>query len=106
MVGDYVTVDITHRMLQPQELKRAQRFGESYIIDRGLFPNAETGEYGWRPVNRTEQVRLVGNSVCPDEAEALVRANAAPLIDLGQRLAVYPPHSPASSDPAKESSCR
>jgi DNA (cytosine-5)-methyltransferase 1 len=87
MVGDYVMVDITLRMLQPLELKRAQGFDDSYIIDRGLFLNAETGDYEWRPITKTEQVRLVGNSVCPDEAEALVRANAAPLIELYQRLA-------------------
>ncbi|MCS3467141.1 DNA (cytosine-5)-methyltransferase 1 [Pseudomonas sp. JUb42] len=87
MVGDYVMVDITLRMLQPLELKRAQGFDDSYIIDRGLFLNAETGDYEWRPITKTNQVRLVGNSVCPDEAEALVRANAAPLIELYQRLA-------------------
>jgi hypothetical protein len=30
---------------------------------------------------------LIGNSVCPDEAEALVAANAADIIELYQRLA-------------------
>lgn len=39
----YVLVDITLRMLQPPELKRAQGFDESYIIDRGLFVDPVTG---------------------------------------------------------------
>ncbi|WP_439878913.1 DNA cytosine methyltransferase [Pseudomonas prosekii] len=87
MVGGYVLVDITLRMLQPPELKRAQGFPESYIIDRGLFVDPATGAEQWLPVNKTNQVRLIGNSVCPDEAEALVGANAVDIIELYQRLA-------------------
>ncbi|MEE4668222.1 DNA cytosine methyltransferase [Pseudomonas alliivorans] len=87
LVGGYVLVDITLRMLQPPELKRAQGFPESYIIDRGLFVDPETGAEEWRDVNKTDQVRLIGNSVCPDEAEAIVAANAADLIDMYKRLA-------------------
>lgn len=87
MIGGYVLVDITLRMLQPPELKAAQGFGKDYIIDRGLFVDPVTGAEQWLPINKTNQVRLIGNSVCPDEAEALVRANAAELIDLYRRLA-------------------
>jgi len=87
MVGGYVLVDITLRMLQPPELKAAQGFDKDYIIDRGLFVDPVTGAEEWRDINKTDQVRLIGNSVCPDEAEALVRANAADIIDLYQRLA-------------------
>jgi len=87
MVGGYVLVDITLRMLQPPELKLAQGFAPSYIIDRGLFVDPVTGAEQWLPVNKTNQVRLIGNSVCPDEAEALVAANAADIIELYQRLA-------------------
>ncbi|MET1069961.1 MAG: DNA cytosine methyltransferase [Pseudomonas prosekii] len=87
MVGGYVLVDITLRMLQPPELKRAQGFPESYIIDRGLFVDPATGAEQWLPINKTNQVRLIGNSVCPDEAEALVAANAVDIIELYQRLA-------------------
>ncbi len=87
LVGGYVLVDITLRMLQPPELKRAQGFPESYIIDRGLFLDPETGAEEWRDVNKTDQVRLIGNSVCPDEAQALVAANAADLIDMYRALA-------------------
>lgn len=87
MIGGYVLVDITLRMLQPPELKAAQGFDENYIIDRGLFVDPATGAEQWLPINKTNQVRLIGNSVCPDEAEALVRANAADIIELYQRLA-------------------
>lgn len=87
LVNGYVLVDITLRMLQPPELKRAQGFSESYIIDRGLFVDPETGAEQWRDVNKTDQVRLIGNSVCPDEAEAIVAANAADLIEMYRRLA-------------------
>lgn len=87
MVGGYVLVDITLRMLQPPELKAAQGFDNDYIIDRGLFVDPATGVEQWLPINKTNQVRLIGNSVCPDEAEALVAANAADLINMYQRLA-------------------
>ncbi|MGF6127207.1 DNA (cytosine-5)-methyltransferase 1 [Pseudomonas frederiksbergensis] len=87
MVGGYVLVDITLRMLQPPELKRAQGFAENYIIYRGLFVDPATGAEQWLPINKTNQVRLIGNSVCPDEAETLVAANAADIIELYRRLA-------------------
>lgn len=87
MVGGYVLIDITLRMLQPPELKAAQGFDKDYIIDRGLFVDPVTGAKEWRDVKKADQVRLIGNSVCPDEAEALVRANAADIIELYQRLA-------------------
>lgn len=87
MVGGYVLVDITLRMLQPPELKAAQGFGKDYIIDRGLFVDPVTGAEQWLPINKTDQVRLIGNSVCPDEPEQLVGANAADIIELYKRLA-------------------
>ena len=87
MVGGYVLVDITLRMLQPPELKAAQGFDKDYIIDRGLFVDPVNGAEEWRDINKTDQVRLIGNSVCPDEAEALVSANAADIIELYQQLA-------------------
>lgn len=88
LVGDYVLIDITLRMLVPAELAQAQGFDANYIIDRGLFETGEgTGQYEWRAISKTDQVRLIGNSVCPDVAEALVRANAAPLIEHYRRTA-------------------
>ena len=63
----YVIVDIGMRMLQPRELFRAQGFPEEYRID-GTRPDG-------KPITKTDQVRLCGNSVCPQIPEALVRAN-------------------------------
>ncbi|WP_221238751.1 DNA cytosine methyltransferase [Xanthomonas euroxanthea] len=87
LVGGYVLVDITLRMLQPDELKRAQGFPADYILDRGLFFNTDTGTSEWKPITKTDQVKLIGNSVCPDMAELFVLANAADLIRLYNREA-------------------
>jgi DNA (cytosine-5)-methyltransferase 1 len=88
LVGDYVMVDITLRMLVPRELARAQGFDDSYILDRGLFETApSSGVYEWRPISKTEQVRLIGNSVCPDMASAEVANDLAELIQLYSRAA-------------------
>ncbi len=67
MVGgeQYQIVDIGFRMLTPRELARAQGFPDSYALDGFEGHALTTGE----------QVRLVGNSVPPAVAEALVRAN-------------------------------
>lgn len=73
LVGDYVLADITLRMLVPRELARAQGFPDSYVLERG--PDGKA-------ITKTDQVRLIGNSVCPDVAEALIRANAADLVNL------------------------
>lgn len=67
---DFQIVDIGFRMLQPVELFKAQGFPESYVFDRGL------DEHGVEiKLTKTEQTRMVGNSVCPQLSEALVRAN-------------------------------
>jgi DNA (cytosine-5)-methyltransferase 1 len=57
--AQYRIVDIGLRMLTPRELARAQGFPDSYIL---------TG-------TKTSQIARIGNSVCPDAAEAVVRAN-------------------------------
>lgn len=62
----YQIVDIGMRMLQPAELFAAQGFAEDYEIR----PN-----YNGKPLTKTAQTRLAGNSVCPPAAEAIVRAN-------------------------------
>lgn len=64
---DYAIADIGMRMLQPRELFRAQGFPDEYRID-GLRPDGKR-------ITKTDQVRLCGNSVCPQIPEALVRAN-------------------------------
>jgi len=88
LLGGYVLADITLRMLVPRELARAQGFPDSYIIDRGLFETAPgSGEYEWRQVTKTDQVRLIGNSVCPDMAAAEVANDLADLIEFYARAA-------------------
>ena len=59
----YQIVDIGMRMLEPHELLAAQfgRFAKGYRLDR-----AKT---------KRDKVRLIGNSVAPECAEAVVRAN-------------------------------
>lgn len=81
LVGDRVMVDITLRMLAPRELARAQGFPDDYIIEWGLFETEPgSGIYEPRPISKTDQVRLIGNSVCPDMAEAEIANDLAPLI--------------------------
>ncbi|MFW1888061.1 DNA cytosine methyltransferase [Acinetobacter johnsonii] len=66
----YQIVDIGFRMLQPVELFKAQGFPESYIFEKGL------DEHGIEiRLTKTEQTRMVGNSVCPQLSRALVEAN-------------------------------
>lgn len=55
-VGDNVTI----RMLQPNELAAAQGFPR---------------DYDWGELTKRDAVRLIGNSVCPQLAKALVEAN-------------------------------
>jgi DNA (cytosine-5)-methyltransferase 1 len=62
----YAIVDIGMRMLAPRELYRAQGFPDSYVIDF---------TYHGEPLSKEAQVRMVGNSVSPPLAAALVRAN-------------------------------
>ena len=61
---DYRIVDIGMRMLEPHELLRAQfgRFADSFDLE----------------IARTKRnkIRLIGNSVCPEVADAIVRANS------------------------------
>lgn len=60
--------DVRLRMLKPEELKRAQGFPASYVIDRYSD--------GTR-VPKAEQVAKIGNSVVPTMAREIVRANVA-----------------------------
>lgn len=63
----YEIVDIGMRMLSPRELFRAQGFPETYAID---VPGPDG-----KPLTKTAQIRMCGNSVCPPMAAAMVRAN-------------------------------
>lgn len=72
----YAISDIGLRMLQPRELYRAQGFPDSYQIESVA---------GGRPLTKTSQIRMVGNSVCPPLAAAIVLANCGEMaIDKGQ----------------------
>ena len=67
---DYRITDIGFRMLQPNELFKAQGFPETYVFDKGV------NEFGEEiKLTKTEQTRMVGNSVCPQLSRALVEAN-------------------------------
>jgi len=60
-------VDIGMRMLQPHELFAAQGFPDDYEI---------APMFNGKPLTKTDQTALAGNSVCPQQAAAIVRANA------------------------------
>lgn len=68
---DYYIADIGLRMLTPRELYRAQGFPDSYKIE---IPYTDA-RGKTKPLPKTAQVRMCGNSVCPPLAEAIVRAN-------------------------------
>jgi DNA (cytosine-5)-methyltransferase 1 len=62
----YAIVDIGMRMLTPRELARAQGFPESYVLE---------AIYNGKTLTNAEQIRMIGNSVCPPVARALIEAN-------------------------------
>lgn len=74
--NEYCIVDIYLRMLSPEELKLAQGFPVDYIID--------TYSDG-TPVTISEQVKRIGNSVCPGLSEVLTEANV-PYLKIGERM--------------------
>jgi DNA (cytosine-5)-methyltransferase 1 len=62
---EWIIADIGLRMLTPRELYRAQGFPEGYDI---------APVFNGKPLSKTAQVRMVGNSVCPPLAAAMARA--------------------------------
>jgi DNA (cytosine-5)-methyltransferase 1 len=67
----HIVTDIAMRMLRPRELARAQGFPSWYVIDRTA---------DGQPVSKADQVKLIGNSVPPQLARAIAKAN---VVDLG-----------------------
>lgn len=65
----YEISDIFLRMLEPHELYRAQGFPETYIFDQAYIDGK------LKKLSKRAQVKMCGNSVCPDMAAAVVRAN-------------------------------
>ena len=61
--------DIGMRMLAARELYRAQGFPDSYRI---------AFDFNGKPLTKEAQIRMCGNSVCSDVAQALVAANIRP----------------------------
>lgn len=74
----YAIVDIGLRMLSPRELFRAQGFPEDYIIEV---------DADGKPYPKDAQVARCGNSVCPQLAEALVRANVPDMCEEREEVA-------------------
>lgn len=66
----YRIVDIGMRMLSPGELFQAQGFPLGYVHDRYLNKAGKL-----QKLTKADQVRLVGNSVSPPNAAALLKAN-------------------------------
>lgn len=67
----HLVTDILMRMLRPRELARAQGFPDDYVIDR-----TSDG----RRISIADQVKLIGNSVCPELAKRIVKLN---VVDTG-----------------------
>lgn len=86
---DYAIADIGMRMLAPRELFTAQGFPATYRIEL---------DHKGKPLTKTAQVRMVGNSVSPAPGAAIVRAN------LGQGVAVdrSRPWSPGLYKPGEQ----
>jgi DNA (cytosine-5)-methyltransferase 1 len=81
MIGgeEYALVDIGMRMLTPRELFLCQGFPPSYEIAN--VPSGPVldlfGRKGSQPLTKKAQTRLVGNSVPPHVAAAIIGANLA-----------------------------
>ncbi|AMK18722.1 DNA cytosine methyltransferase [Sphingobium sp. MI1205] len=75
---EYAIVDIGMRMLSPRELFLAQGFPADYIIEL---------EVNGRPLTKTAQVRMCGNSVSPVMARALASVDFANDDDATTRIA-------------------
>ena len=63
---EYVIADIGMRMLSARELARAQGFPANYVLEPIV---------NGKPLTKTAQIRMIGNSVCPPLSCALVGAN-------------------------------
>ncbi len=71
----YVIVAIGMRMLEPRELANAQGFPPDYILAPVCWYATDSGARKYGPLPKSHQIAKIGNSVCPQMSEALVRAN-------------------------------
>ncbi|MGB9110917.1 MAG: DNA cytosine methyltransferase [Telluria sp.] len=70
-------VDIGLRMLAPRELANAQGFRRDYILDPFYTYVNKRGKAVTKRLSASDQVRMIGNSVSPPPAAALIRVNIA-----------------------------
>jgi DNA (cytosine-5)-methyltransferase 1 len=70
-------VDIGLRMLQPRELANAQGFPADYILDPFHTSIDKRGRTVRKRLSKGAQVRMIGNSVSPPPAVAVLKANNA-----------------------------
>ena len=81
----YVIIDIGMRMLTRRELANAQGFPPGYQL-APLCDVIRRKDGTWRklktpqPLSISSSIRMIGNSVCPDMAEALAMANGIPAL--------------------------
>lgn len=68
-------VDIGLRMLVPRELANAQGFRRDYILDPFYTYTNKRGKTVTKRLTGSDQVRMIGNSVSPLPAAALIRVN-------------------------------
>lgn len=86
----YVIVDIGMRMLTRRELANAQGFPPGYQL-APLCDVSRRKDGTWRklktpkPLSISSSIRMIGNSVCPDMAEALAVANGIPALCAGEQ---------------------
>lgn len=78
----YQIADIGMRMLTPRELFRAQGFPDSYQIEIN---------HNGKVLSKAAQVRMVGNSVSPPVAAALVQANVYATKPMGPSASEWEP---------------
>lgn len=69
----YAITDIGMRMLTPRELARAQGFYDDYILDPEITVTNHRGKKVTKRLSAEAQVRMIGNSVSPYPAEAIIR---------------------------------
>lgn len=69
--------DIGLRMLVPRELANAQGFPPDYILDPFYTKVCKRGRTTTKRLSGSAQVRMIGNSVSPPPAVAVLRANNA-----------------------------
>lgn len=80
---DYQITDITLRMLQPNELAKAQGVPDNYVLDK---------DKNGKKISKAKQVERIGNMVVPNCSEVLVRANLPelctnePFVEQGELL--------------------